>query len=173
MPVVQFTPVAGQPNEEKALEIQGQLEDQETEDSNAEDIEIGSRVYANRCAGCYGAELEGTDQAGALSALDMTQNDFLIFLRTGGDLGNSHQFGPAKASNAGIEDLWSPPSEPSDAQVQISRTSRRGDRQIGPCLKRSVVRDRGDVPERGAINVRPRVSQPRVVRPTVPIHSAR
>lgn len=106
MPVAQFTPVAGQLNEEKALETQSQLEDQETEDFNAEDIETGSRVYANRCAECHGAELEGTDQAGALTALDMTQNDFLIFLRTGGDLGNSHQFGPAKASNAGIEDLY-------------------------------------------------------------------
>lgn len=106
MPVAQFTPVAGQLNEEKALEAQSQIEDQETEDFNAKDIEAGSRVYANRCAECHGAELEGTDQAGALTALDMTQDDFLIFLRTGGDLGNSHQFGPAKASNAGIEDLY-------------------------------------------------------------------
>ena len=106
MPVAQFTPVAGQLNEEKALEAQSQIEDQETQDFNAEDIETGSRVYANRCAECHGAELEGTDQAGALTALDMTQNDFLIFLRTGGDLGNSHQFGPAMASNAGIEDLY-------------------------------------------------------------------
>ncbi len=106
MPVAQFTPVAGQLNEEKALEAQSQIEDQEAEDFNAEDIETGSRVYANRCAECHGAELEGTDQAGALTALDMTQDDFLIFLRTGGDLGNSHQFGPAMASNAGIEALY-------------------------------------------------------------------
>lgn len=106
MPVAQFTPVAGQLNEEKALEAQSQIEDQATEDFNAEDIKTGSRVYANRCAECHGAELEGTDQAGALTVLDMTQDDFLIFLRTGGDLGNSHQFGPAKASNAGIEDLY-------------------------------------------------------------------
>lgn len=106
MPVAQFTPVAGQLNEEKALETQSRIEDQEAADFNAEDIETGSRVYANRCAECHGAELEGTDQAGALTTLDMTQNDFLIFLRTGGDLGNSHQFGPAKASNAGIEDLY-------------------------------------------------------------------
>ena len=106
MPVAQFTPVAGSLNEEKALEAQSQIEDQEAEDFNAEDIETGSRVYANRCAECHGAELEGTDQAGALTALDMTQDDFLIFLRTGGDLGNSHQFGPAMASNAGIEALY-------------------------------------------------------------------
>ncbi len=106
MPVAQFTPVAGSLNEEKALEAQSQIEGQEAEDFNAEDIETGSRVYANRCAECHGAELEGTDQAGALTALDMTQDDFLIFLRTGGDLGNSHQFGPAMASNAGIEDLY-------------------------------------------------------------------
>lgn len=106
MPVAQFTPVAGQLNEEKALETQSRIEDQEAADFNAEDIETGARVYANRCAECHGAELEGTDQAGALTTLDMTQNDFLIFLRTGGDLGNSHQFGPAKASNAGIEDLY-------------------------------------------------------------------
>ena len=106
MPVAQFTPVAGQMNEEKALETQSQIEDQETEAFNAEDIETGSRVYANRCAECHGAELEGTDQGGALTGLDMAQDDFLIFLRTGGELGNSHQFGPAKASNAGIEALY-------------------------------------------------------------------
>ena len=69
-------------------------------------IDNGFGPKSTRLKQCHGAELEGTDQAGALTALDMTQNDFLIFLRTGGDLGNSHQFGPAKASNAGIEDLY-------------------------------------------------------------------
>lgn len=106
MPVAQFTPVAGQLNEEKALEAQSQMEAHEAGDFDAEDIETGSRVYANRCAECHGAALEGTDQGGALTVLDMPRDDFLIFLRTGGDLGNSHQFGPAKASNAGIEALY-------------------------------------------------------------------
>lgn len=61
---------------------------------------------STRLKQCHGAELEDTDQAEALIALDMRQNDFLIFLRTGSELGNSHLFGPAKASNAGIEDLY-------------------------------------------------------------------
>ncbi len=69
--------------------------------------------------------------------------------------------------------FWSPPSEPNDSWVQMGRTSRRGEQQSGPPLKRSAVRDRGDDPERNAINLRPLASQPRVVRPTVPIHSAR
>ena len=106
MPVARFTPVAGQMDEEKALEIQSRMETHEAGDFDAEDIETGSRVYANRCAECHGAELEGTDRGGALTGLDMMQDDFLIFLRTGGELGNSHQFGPAKASNAGIEALY-------------------------------------------------------------------
>ena len=106
MPVARFTPVAGQMDEAKALETQSQIEEQASGEFDAEDIETGSRVYANRCAECHGAELEGTDQGGALTVLDMAQDNFLIFLRTGGELGNSHQFGPAKASNAGIEALY-------------------------------------------------------------------
>ena len=106
MPVARFTPVAGQMDEEKAREAQSQTEERASDEFDSEDIETGSRVYANRCAECHGAELEGTDQGGALTGLDMTQDDFLIFLRTGGELGNSHQFGPAKASNAGIEALY-------------------------------------------------------------------
>lgn len=75
-----------------------------TADSAA--LDTGQRLYANLCAECHGPALEGTDQAGALTALEMTAGELAVFLRTGGGLGNFHLFGTGKVSNPGIESLF-------------------------------------------------------------------
>lgn len=104
MPVARFTPVAGEMNEAAAEETKEQI--QATAVAIQGDIEAGQRVYANRCAECHGAERQGTDAGSALTSLDMTMDDFIIFLRTGGDLGNDHLFGTTKVSNPGLEALF-------------------------------------------------------------------
>jgi len=63
-------------------------------------------IFRQRCAECHGAERQGTADGGALTTLDMTADEFLIFLRTGGELGNEHLFGTTKISNPGIESLF-------------------------------------------------------------------
>ncbi len=104
MPVARFTPVAGTMNEAAAEETKDQI--QATAVAAQGDIEAGQRVYANRCAECHGAERQGTGLGGELATLDMTLDDFIIFLRTGGELGNDHLFGTTKVSNPGIESLF-------------------------------------------------------------------
>ncbi len=104
MPVARFTAVAGEMNEVAAEDTKEQI--QATVVAIQGDTEAGQRVYANRCAECHGAEQQGTADGGALTTLDMTADEFLIFLRTGGELGNEHLFGPTKISNPGIESLF-------------------------------------------------------------------
>ncbi len=97
-----FTPVAGQLNEESLKQAQATP----ATPAAAVDLELGQRVYGNLCAQCHGADLQGTEQGGALTVRDMSQDEFVVLLRTGGALGNQHLFGTTKVSQTGIADLW-------------------------------------------------------------------
>ncbi len=104
MPVARFTAVAGELNE--AAVVATQEQSQAAAAVTTGDLEAGQRVYANRCAECHGANRQGTAEGRALTTLDMTADEFLRLLRTGGELGNDHLFGPTKISNPGIESLF-------------------------------------------------------------------
>ncbi len=99
-----FTPVAGQ------LDAEGIKRAQSTpaiaSATTSVDLELGQRVYGNLCAQCHGVDLQGTDEGGDLTALPMVQEEFTVLLRTGGKLGNQHQFGTTKVSETGIEALF-------------------------------------------------------------------
>ncbi len=98
-----FTPVAGQINEESLKQAATSAAPAE---APAVDLELGQRVYGNLCAQCHGADLQGTEQGGALTVWDMSQDEFVVLLRTGGELGNQHLFGTTKVSQTGIAALW-------------------------------------------------------------------
>ena len=102
--IASFTPVAGQIDEEGIK--QAQSTPAATAADTEVDLELGQRVYGNLCAQCHGADLQGTDEGGALTALDMPRDEFTVLLRTGGGLGNSHLFGTTKISETGIEALF-------------------------------------------------------------------
>ena len=98
-----FTAVAGDLNQESIKEAQSTPETAAVEDEV--DLELGQRIYGNLCAQCHGQDLQGTDQGGALTALEMTPEDFTVLLRTGGGIGNQHLFGTTRVSQTGIKAL--------------------------------------------------------------------
>ncbi len=103
MLIASFTPVAGQMDSESIQQAQSTPA---APAATEVDLELGQRVYGNLCAQCHGADLQGTDEGGALAALDMARDEFTILLRTGGGLGNQHLFGTTKVSETGIEALF-------------------------------------------------------------------
>lgn len=100
-----FTAVAGELNQESIKEAQSTPEPVAFPDAG--DLELGQRIYGNLCAQCHGLDLQGTEEGGFLTNLNMNQDDFTIMLRTGGGLGNQHLFGTTKVSQTGIESLFS------------------------------------------------------------------
>ena len=99
-----FTPVAGQIDEEAIKQAQSSPETAESEPEV--DLELGQRIYGNLCAQCHGADLQGTAEGQALTSFEMSPDEFTVLLRTGGELGNQHQFGTTKVSETGIAALF-------------------------------------------------------------------
>lgn len=64
----------------------------------------GQELYATRkCAGCHGDGAEGVpDKGSALAGTTLTEQEFTDLLRTGGDIGSDHLFGPMTISPSGV-----------------------------------------------------------------------
>ena len=64
------------------------------------------RYQALACGSCHGADGEGTDKAGSLFGFAMSEDDFITFVRSGGDLGTDHQYSTDRLSNSGSRNLY-------------------------------------------------------------------
>ncbi len=64
------------------------------------------RYEALACGSCHGAEGEGTDKAGSIQDFAMSEDDFITFVRTGGELGTEHQYSTDRLSNSGSRNLY-------------------------------------------------------------------
>lgn len=64
------------------------------------------RYQALECGSCHGAEGEGTDRAGGLQDFAMSEDDFITFVRSGGELGTEHQYSTDRLSNSGSRNLY-------------------------------------------------------------------
>ena len=64
------------------------------------------RYEALACASCHGAGGEGTEKAVALLDFAMNEDDFITFMRSGGDLGPDHQYSTDRLSNSGSRNLY-------------------------------------------------------------------
>lgn len=64
------------------------------------------RYTALECNTCHGENGEGTDKGSALTALTMSEDDFISFMRSGGDVGTSHQYNTNKLSENGGKNLY-------------------------------------------------------------------
>lgn len=64
----------------------------------------GQELYTTRkCAECHGANAEGVpDKGSALAGTTLTEQEFTDLLRTGGDIGPDHLFGPMTISPSGV-----------------------------------------------------------------------
>ena len=64
------------------------------------------RYEALDCAACHGAAGVGGDPGGSLLAFAMSEDDFITFVRSGGDLGTDHQYSTDRLSNSGSRNLY-------------------------------------------------------------------
>lgn len=104
MPAARFTAVSAQ----HALTETVAVTETAATATPSVNLELGARVYANRCESCHGPQGEGVDgQAGSIQGISMTFSEFDVLLRTGGQgsLGPTHLFGPSSISGSGMEAL--------------------------------------------------------------------
>lgn len=80
----------------------------EPADEATEDLARGERVYTNRgCAECHGAEGEGVaDKGAAVAGTALSEEEFTDLMRTGGDIGPDHLYGPNAISPSGMTAMY-------------------------------------------------------------------
>ena len=64
------------------------------------------RYEALECGGCHGENGEGTDKGESLLEFALSEDDFITFVRSGGELGPSHQYSTDRLSNSGSRNLY-------------------------------------------------------------------
>ncbi len=86
---------AGEAEAEQALELDPKLVDRGR-----------GRFEALACGDCHGDNGEGIDGDKSLLDFASSEDDFITFMRSGGDLGTSHQFSTDRLSNSGSRNLY-------------------------------------------------------------------
>ena len=64
------------------------------------------RYQALNCGDCHGEDGAGSDQAPSLLSFALSEDDFITFVRSGGELGPQHQFSTDRLSNSGSRNLY-------------------------------------------------------------------
>ncbi|MCY4146706.1 MAG: cytochrome c [Chloroflexi bacterium] len=64
------------------------------------------RYEALECGICHGENGAGTSDGKSLLQFDLTEEDFITFVRSGGELGTSHQYSTDRLSNSGSRNLY-------------------------------------------------------------------
>jgi len=102
-PAVATMPIPDLGKQSEITQTVESVSDTEPEDSGP-DLALGERVYGNHCAECHGPEGQGGDAA-PLTQFTLEFAAFENLLRTGGELGPEHLFGPQKVSPGGLDGL--------------------------------------------------------------------
>lgn len=72
-----------------------------------EAVERGrARYEALACAECHGENGEGVGDVAPLAASVQTEDEFIAFMRSGGDIGPDHQFASNRLSASGGRNLY-------------------------------------------------------------------
>lgn len=64
------------------------------------------RWEALACGSCHGKDGQGSEDGSALVGISLSEETFVDFLRTGGTVGNEHQFATDRLSQRGIANLY-------------------------------------------------------------------
>ena len=64
------------------------------------------RYEALECGNCHGDNGEGTDDGKSLLDFNLPEEDFITFVRSGGELGTAHQYSTDRLSNSGSRNLY-------------------------------------------------------------------
>ncbi|MBL8165050.1 MAG: hypothetical protein JNJ61_23915 [Anaerolineae bacterium] len=74
---------------------------------DTEAVERGrGRYEALECGECHGANGEGTDEGSAMGIYAGTEEEFIAFMRSGGELGSDHQYSTNRLSDSGGRNLY-------------------------------------------------------------------
>jgi mono/diheme cytochrome c family protein len=78
-----------------------------TQALDPEKVSLGKGRYeALDCGSCHGGDAKGTDKGKALVPNKLTEDQFIDFLRTGGNVGNTHLYSTNRLSDAGGKNLY-------------------------------------------------------------------
>lgn len=83
-------------------------------DSESDEMELDpklverglGRYEALECGICHGVDGVGTDEIGGLLDFAMEEDPFVTFMRSGGEIGNSHQYSTDRLSKNGAANLY-------------------------------------------------------------------
>lgn len=64
------------------------------------------RYEVLECGSCHGANGEGSDDGSPLVEIELSEDDFITFLRTGGTIGTDHQYATNRLSAGGAHNLY-------------------------------------------------------------------
>lgn len=64
------------------------------------------RYEALECGICHGVDGVGTDEIGGLLEFSLDEDSFVTFMRSGGEIGNSHQYSTDRLSKNGAANLY-------------------------------------------------------------------
>ncbi len=64
------------------------------------------RYEALECGSCHGENGEGTSDGKSLLQFNLSEENFITFVRSGGELGTSHQYSTDRLSNSGSRNLY-------------------------------------------------------------------
>ncbi len=107
MPAVQFKqPTSIIKKSDEVTETAATEEDVEAA-IDAPNLALGEQIYHNKCASCHGEDAAGVaDKGSALAGLAFDEEAFTDLLRTGGDIGPTHLFGPNAVSPDGVRGVY-------------------------------------------------------------------
>jgi len=106
-PTFEFVAPTNPPVFNQNAESTDEAEDTETVELDPKMIERGrGRYEALECGICHGENGEGTDEVGGLIEMALTEDEFTTFMRSGGDIGSSHQYSTDRLSRNGTRNLY-------------------------------------------------------------------
>lgn len=99
---------------EPTTEVAFETDDSESEAAPTTSIELDAKLVgrgrgryeALECGNCHGEDGEGTSEGKSLLQFDLPEEDFITFVRSGGELGPSHQYSTDRLSNSGSRNLY-------------------------------------------------------------------
>lgn len=92
-------------NAEATVEATAEASSEATLDPQLIERGLG-RYEALECGTCHGENGEGTDKGGAINKLTQSEDEFITFMRSGGDIGTSHQYSTDRLSARGATNLY-------------------------------------------------------------------
>jgi len=113
-PTFEFVAPTNPPAFNQSAEETEEASVEATAEAEVETVELDERAVSRglgryealECAFCHGEAGVGTDEFEGLIDYSATEAEFITFMRTGGTIGNSHQYSTDRLSENGAKNLY-------------------------------------------------------------------